>query len=137
MATITKETVEMVNKYAKKFPTMTAEELSKLCGISRSSVSNILNGLYNNLLEEHNKDSKTIKSEIPYETYKNLVSCELCIDEIFKSVRKPNDSDERLFLDYRVLSDILGRYFPDRFEQRLREVKETTCFYPYKASEEE
>lgn len=136
MATITKETVEMVNKYAKKFPTMTAEELSKLCGISRSSVSNILNGLYNNLLEEH-KDSNTIKSEIPYSTYKNLVTCELCIDEIFKCARKPNEGDERLFLDYRMLSDILERYFPDRFEQRLREVKESSCFYPYKVSEEE
>lgn len=58
MATITRETVEAVFKYKKKYPEMTMEELAVLCKTSSSSVSNIMNGVYNHLLEDTKKEEK-------------------------------------------------------------------------------
>jgi hypothetical protein len=118
MATITKENVESVIKYTKKYPNMSVTELAKLCGVSSCSVSNIRNGLYNHLLEEtkENNEAKAIPSSIPYEDYKRLVACELCVKELFTSARKTLDDTEELFVDYRILSAILKKYFPEEYE---------------------
>jgi hypothetical protein len=123
MATITKEIVEMVNKYATKFPQLNYKELSKLCGVSTSSVSCILNGMYNNLLEG-DTEAKKIKSEIPYDTYKKLVCCELAIEEMLANSMRPNNLDEdALFLSYRKYSEIIKKYFPERFDEKVKAVQ--------------
>lgn len=122
MAAITKEVVENVMKYSKKFPTMTTEELSVMCGCSRASVSNILNGMYNYLLEEGNGE-KTVKSEIPYSDYKKLVVCEIAINELIEAASKSSCDDGFLFLSYKSFSTIIERYFPEQYAKRLAEVE--------------
>lgn len=125
MATITKEIVETVIKYSNKFPQMTTDELSRLCGISRSSVCNVLNGMYNRLLEE-DADGNTVKSEIPYATYRRLVLCEIAIDEMLANALRPNTdaSDTNLFLSYRKFSEIIQKHFPERYEAKVKELQE-------------
>ena len=126
MATITRETVEAVFKYKKKYPEMTMEELAVLCKTSSSSVSNIMNGMYNHLLEDTKKEEKkgVVSSDIPYEEYKKLVACELAIDEIFgKSIISINDEDE-LFIDYKYLFGVLKRYFPEKYADRVKQLSD-------------
>lgn len=126
MATITRETVEAVFKYKKKYPEMTMEELAVLCKTSSSSVSNIMNGVYNHLLEDTKKEEKkgVVSSDIPYEEYKKLVACELAIDEIFgRSLISINDEDE-LFIDYKYLFGVLKRYFPEKYADRVKQLSD-------------
>ena len=127
MATITRETVEAVFKYKKKYPEMTMVELAVLCKTSAASTTNILNGMYNHLLEDTKKEEKkdVITSDIPYEEYKKLVTCELAIDEIFGKSTKSTTRDDELFVDYRWLSAVLKRYFPEKFAERLKPISET------------
>ena len=127
--TITKETVMAVNKYHEKYPSMTQAEIAALCKCSSASVGNILNGMYKHLLEEEKKvEDKGVKSTIPYEEYKKLVACELAIDEIFKraikSVKSENYGDDELFIDFRWLFGVLKRYFPEKYEERLKELSD-------------
>lgn len=122
MATITKEIGEQVKAYKAKFPMMTCEELGKLCGISRASANNILNGLYDETKTDN--PGKTVKSEIPYDTYKRLVLCELAIGEMMDNVLESDRDDNILSLSYRRFSEIISRYFPDEFEAKIRELQE-------------
>lgn len=130
MNTITKETVMAVNKYHEKYPGMTQAEIAALCKCSPASVGNILNGMYKHLLEEEKKvEDKGVKSFIPYEEYKELVTCELVIDEIFsrtiKSNIKQEDYADGLFIDFRWLFGVLKRYFPKRYEKKVKELWKT------------
>ena len=123
MAVITKEIVEQVKSYKAKFPTMISEDIGKLCGISRSSAQNILNGMYDSYLQD-GTSAKTVKSEIPYEDYKRLVTCELAINEMLASTLKSDSDNNILFLSYRRFSEIISRYFPDRFAEKIAELQE-------------
>ena len=123
MATITKETVEAVIKYNRKYPQMTMKELGALCGIAGSSVSNILNGMYNELLE-NNKDEnkKSIDSQIPYDEYKRLVTCELAIKEMLERTKKSQYEAKELFLDFRSFSEIIQKCFPEEYAKKIKEL---------------
>ena len=68
MATITRETVEAVFKYKKKYPEMTMVELAVLCKTSAASTTNILNGMYNHLLEDTKKEEKRMLSLLTFLT---------------------------------------------------------------------
>ena len=48
---ITKDVVEDVKQTYSKYPTMTHEDVAKMCGTSRTSVGKILAGSYDWLLE--------------------------------------------------------------------------------------
>lgn len=128
---INKEVVETVKKYSKKYPDMATEEIGKLVGISQSSVSSILRGGYDSLLliadkpkesAEAKEEKRSVKSQIPYEEYRRLVSCDIAMKEIMSCARKTLSDDEELFIDYRLLSNIIKRYLPDEYQQRVNEV---------------
>ena len=127
MATVTKEIVEAVKKYAKKYPNLTQDELSKLAGTSTGSVSNIVNGKYDYLLEEEvnaiRGAEKSIKSEIPYEAYRKLVSCELAIQELINSTKTSKVADDDcLFINYKFFDSVIRRYFPEEHAKRTSEL---------------
>lgn len=127
MAKITKEIVEAVKKYAKKYPEMPQKEVGLLVGVSDWSVSCILNGKYDFLLDDGNGDTekerkKTIKSDIPYDTYKKLVTCELAIDELINNAIKSNSGEEMLFLSAKYVDSVLKRYFPEKYEAKMKEL---------------
>ena len=115
--TITPEIIAEVKKYASKYPEMPQMEIAKLVGISQTGVSAILRGLYD---EKPNK----IESQIPYETYRRLVMCEEAINEIFRNTKTAFQEEELLLVDYRTVSSILKRFFPEEFEERLNAIKE-------------
>lgn len=119
---ITKEIVEAVNKYTRMYPSMTYEEIGRLVGASRASVGNIVNGLYEHLLKEDAEAEKTIKSDIPYDTYRRLVTCELAIDELINSAIKSNSGEVMLFLSAKYVDALLKRYFPEKYEAKMEEL---------------
>lgn len=119
---ITKEIVEAVNKYSRMYPSMTHEEIGRLVGASRASVGNIINGMYEHLLNEDAEVEKPIKSDIPYEAYKRLVACELAIDEMLDRATAFTGGDKEIFLDFRYFANIIKRYFPEEYEKKLTEV---------------
>lgn len=118
MAKITNEIIEEVKRYASKYPEMTQHEIAKLVGISHGSVNNIINGKFDS-------EQKVINSQIPYETYRKLVMCEEAVEEIFRNAKSAFGEEELLFVDYRTVSVILKRCFPEEFEEKLNEIKET------------
>ena len=120
---ITKEIVETTKRYDKKFPNMTRHELAKLVGISSASVSNIVNGMYDHILTETTTPEATVTSDIPYEQYKRLVQCELCITELLNSAVASMNAEDMLFIDYRNVNAILQKCMPEEYEQRLRELR--------------
>ena len=128
-ARITKEVVEQVKGYINKYPNMPLRDIAKLVDIGTTSVNSIRNGAYDHLLVEECEEisvpkSKTIKSEIPYETYRRLVSCELAISEIIARAKLSVSAEDTLFIDYKFLSSLLERHFPDEFKKRLEELQE-------------
>lgn len=119
---ITKEIVEATKRYDKKFPNLTRHELAKLVGISAASASNIVNGMYDYMLTETTPEA-TVTSEIPYEQYKRLVQCELCITELLNSAVASMNSEDMLFIDYRNINAVLRKFIPEEYEQRLRQLR--------------
>lgn len=49
---VSKALVESVKEAHKKYPTMTCRDIGRLCGMSGSTVSKVLNGAYDNMLNE-------------------------------------------------------------------------------------
>ena len=125
---ITREMVESVKGYAKKYPDMSQAEISRLVGTSSTSVGSICKGLYDYLLEEvaepKEEKVKTIKAEIPYETYRKLVCCELAINELLGRAKISDSEEGTLFISYKVVSSVLERYFPDEFTKIFEELQE-------------
>ena len=72
--------------------------------------------------EKHNPE--TIKSEIPYETYRRLMSCEMAINEILDRASLSISDDNVLFIDYRMVSSIIQRYLPVDFTEKLDALRE-------------
>ena len=119
---ITKEIVESVNKYTRMYPSMTYEEIGRLVGASRASVGNIVNGLYEHLLKEDAEAEKTIKSDIPYDTYRRLVACELAIDELINNAIVSNSGEVCLFVSFRYFDSVIKRYFPEEHANKIKEL---------------
>lgn len=120
---ITKEVVLTVKKYMSKYPDMTQEDLAKLVGVSPASISNIVSGRYDDLIEE-----KSVESQIPYETYRRLVMCEETVNEILRNMKSTFDESDSLFIDYHILSAIIERCLPEDYQKRVNEIKAETRY---------
>ena len=136
---ITKTIVEAVMNYKEKYPKMKQSEIALLVGIAPSSVSNILNGMYEYMLNEDKENTSEgtngIKSEIPYEEYKKLVTCELAIKELISQAKASTKEDGLLFIDYHSFSFIINNYFPEEFENRLDELSNSEGMVSYDEQE--
>ena len=145
MAKITKEIVLKVKGYAEKHPDLSQREVAALCRIGQTSVGSILRGRYDGLLiekpteehiaevgkmneeksEDHIPEVKNmVRTEIPYEEFKDLVVCKYVLGEIFANMKKSTAEDGTLFIDYKILSKILKRDVPEMFEARMKELTE-------------
>lgn len=146
MARITKEIVLKVKGYAEKHPDLSSKEIATLCGIGATSVLSIKKGNYEHLLcekvedeaedhvaevgkmdEEKSEDhipevTKMVRTEIPYEAFKELVVCKYVLGEIFANMKKSTAEDGTLFIDYKILSKILKRDVPEMYDARMKEL---------------
>ena len=143
MAKITKEIVLKVKGYAEKHPDLSQREVAALCRIGQTSVGSILRGRYDGLLiekpaedhiaevgkmdeeksEDHFPEVKNmVRTEIPYEEFKDLVVCKYVLGEIFANMKKSKAEEGTLFIDYKILSKILKRDVPEMFEARMKEL---------------
>lgn len=141
---ITKETVLEVKRYMEKYPNLSQRDISKLVGCSQASVSDINRGVHDHLLiekpdeerfaevgkmnEEKSEDhipevTKMVRTEIPYEAFKELVVCKYLIGEIFASMKLSTKEEDTLFIDYSILSKILKRDVPEMFRAKMEELK--------------
>ena len=117
MVEVTKEIIAEVKKYNEKYPDLTQADLARFLGIGQSTVSRILNGGYD--------EKPPIETQIPYEKFSKLLSCEAAINELLFVTRKANMGENVLFIDYHVFSDILKRFLPEEYEEKLEEVNNT------------
>lgn len=145
MAKITKEIVLKVKGYTEKHPDLSQREVAALCRIGQTSVGSILRGRYDDLLiekptedhvaevgkkvvaeeksEDHIPEVKNmVRTEIPYEAFKELVVCKYVLGEIFANMKKSKTEEGTLFIDYKILSKILKRDVPEMFEARMKEL---------------
>ena len=140
---ITKEIVMKVMGYAEKHPDLSQREVAALCRIGQTSVGSILRGRYDHLLiekpaeehiaevgktyeekaEDHIPEVKNmVRTEIPYEEFKDLVVCKYVIGEIFANMKKSTAEEGTLFIDYKILSKILKRDLPEMYDARIEEL---------------
>ena len=127
---ITQEIIEKTKKYLADDRNFSKIEVARLVGISEHSLQRIVQGYYDQPVEnketqvvDSNQDSKakTI-TEIPYEQLEYLIKCECFISEMFSvAVISDKDEDELYFPRHHVNS-MCDRYFPDRKAQKLREL---------------
>ena len=127
---ITPEIIEKTKKYLADDRGFSKTEVARLVGISDHSLQRIVQGYYDQPVEnketqvvDSNQDSKakTI-TEIPYEQLEYLIKCECFISEMFSvAVISDKDEDELYFPRHHV-NNMCDRYFPDRKAQKLREL---------------
>lgn len=127
---ITPEIIEKTKKYLADDRNFSKTEVARLVGISDHSLQRIVQGYYDQPVEDKetqvvdsNQDSKakTI-TEIPYEQLEYLIKCECFISEMF-SVAVTSDKDEdELYFPRHHMNNMCDRYFPDRKAQKLREL---------------
>lgn len=127
---ITPEIIEKTKKYLADDRNFSKIEVARLVGISEHSLQRIVQGYYDQPVEnketqvvDSNQDSKakTI-TEIPYEQLEYLIKCECFISEMFSiAVASDKDEDELYFPRHHV-NNMCDRYFPDRKAQKLREL---------------
>lgn len=123
---VTKETVLKVKKYKEdsKYSNLTQEELALLCGTSSTSVSRIINGEYDYLLEPVKQtNTDDVNVAIDYQTLKHLLACEYAVEKILKNSKLSTGYDGALFIDYKVVYGILKAYVPDDTNRILEELK--------------
>ena len=150
MSKITKEIVLKVKGYEKKHPDLSHREIAVLCGIGATSVGSIKKGMYDHLFlekptedceaedhvaevgkmaeekgEDHIPEVKNmVRTEIPYEAFKELVVCKYVIGEIFANMKKSTADKDALFIEYKILSKILKRDLPEMYDARMKELSE-------------
>ena len=117
MDEITREIVAEVKKYAKKYPDLAQADIAKILGVGRSTVSRILNGYYD--------EKPPIETRIPYEKFSKLLACESAIKELLFVTKKANTGEGVLFIDYHVFSDILERFLPEEYEEKMKQINNT------------
>jgi hypothetical protein len=127
---ITPEIIEKVKKYLADDRGFSKVEVARLVGISEHSLQRIVQGYYDQPVEnketqvaDSNQDSKakTI-TEIPYEQLEYLIKCECFISEMFAVAVASDKDEDELYFPRHYVNNMCDRYFPDRKAQKLREL---------------
>ena len=121
MLPINKDIVLKVKSYNDK--NLSPEEIGLLCGITPDSVSLILSGKYDYLLNEEPEinDGTTV---IPYETLKRLIACEYAVEAILKVSKLSEVNDNNLFFPSNSVYGLLRAYLPEETLARIQELQE-------------
>ena len=127
---ITPQIIEKVKKYLADDRGFSKVEVARLVGISEHSLQRIVQGYYDQPVEnketqvaDSNQDSKakTI-TEIPYEQLEYLIKSECFISEMFAIAVASDKDEDELYFPRHYVNNMCDRYFPDRKAQKLREL---------------
>lgn len=125
---ITPQIIEKVRKYLADDRGFNKIEVARLVGISEHSVQRIVQGYYDQPVEntatqavDSNQDSeaKTI-TEIPFERLEHLIKCECFIEEMFTVAILSDKDDTALYFPRGHMNNMCDRYFPDKKAEKLR-----------------
>lgn len=127
---ITPQIIEKVKKYLADDRGFSKTEVARLVGISDHSVQRIVQGYYDQPVEntetqvaDSNQDSKAKNiTEIPYEQLEYLIKCECFVSEMFSIAIASDKNEDELYFPRHYIDSMCDRYFPDRKAQRLREL---------------
>lgn len=129
---ITPQIVKKAKEYLADNRNFSKAEVARLVGISDHSLQRIVQGYYDQPVEQQNTETQAVDSnqdskarnitEIPYEQLEYLIKCECFVSELF-SVAVMSDKDEdELYFPRRYVNNMCDRYFPERKAQKLREL---------------
>lgn len=132
--TITPQIVSKVRKYLDDERGFSKAEVARLVGISDHSVQRIVQGYYDQPIEKSEatqpidlepRGNKHI-TEIPFERFEHLMKCEAFIDELFDTVVLSDKTEDEVYFPRHSTSNMLSRYFPDRFQKCLDKLHSDT-----------
>ena len=132
---ITPQIIEKVKKYLADDRGFSKVEVARLVGISEHSVQRIVQGYYDQPVE--NTETQVVDSnqnpkarnitEIPYEQLEYLIKCECFISEMFSIAITSDKAEDELYFPRHYINNMCDRYFPDRKAQKLRELYDTNA----------
>ena len=133
---ITPQIVDKTKKYLNDPRNFSKTEVMRLMGISEHSLRKIVQGHYDQVVEEsqvsdsslsHQGDKPKNITEIPFERLEHLLKCEMFVEELFSvSVLSDKDEDE-LYFPRRYTFNMCTRYFPEPTQQRVEELHDTNA----------
>jgi len=138
-----KEVIKLNRKYTRITPAIVAKtkryladdrgfskaEVARLMGIGINSVNRIVQGHYDQPVEEVEEtqavDSEprgSTVTEIPYEKVEYLMKCEMFVDELFSIAILSDKGEDELYFPRHRVSNMCERYFPDKTRQALNTI---------------
>lgn len=121
-----RELTDTVKQYLLDPRHFTHDEIARLTGVSKTTVSRVNAGEYDHLLDPSSVGDSEISgniTQIPYEELKNLIKCEQFITELFAMAVASDRDDDELYFPRHPLSAALKRYFPDAYAAKLDTVR--------------
>lgn len=129
---ITPQIIEKVKKYLADDRGFSKVEVARLVGISDHSLTRIVQGYYDQPVEQQNTETQVADSnqdskarnitEIPYEQLEYLIKCECFVSEMFSIAIASDKDEDELYFPRHYINNMCDRYFPERKAQRLREI---------------
>lgn len=127
---ITPQIIEKVRKYLADDRGFSKIEVARLVGISEHSVQRIVQGYYDQPVEQQNTETQAVDSnqdseaktitEIPFERLEHLIKCECFIEEMFTVAMLSDKDDTALYFPRGHMNNMCDRYFPDKKAEKLR-----------------
>lgn len=124
-----RELTDTVKQYLLDPRHFTHDEIARLTGVSKTTVSRVNAGEYDHLLDPSSVGDSEISgniTQIPYEELKNLIKCEQCIAELFAMAVASDRDDDELYFPRHYINATLKRYFPDTYAAKLDTVRVDT-----------
>lgn len=124
-----RELTDTIKQYLLDPRHFTHDEIARLTGVSKTTVSRVNAGEYDHLLDPDSVGDSEISgniTQIPYEELKNLIKCEQFIEELFEMAVASDKDDDELYFPRHRLSAALKRYFPDTYTAKLDTVRVDT-----------
>lgn len=126
---ITPDIVAKTKRYLEDDRKFSKAEVARLVGIGINSVNKIIQGYYDQPVEERKAtqvaDSEhpvMVNTEFPYQRIEYLVKCEMFIDELFDLAIKSDKAEDELYFPRHYLHNMCERYFPERTQEKLKDL---------------
>ena len=110
-------------------------EICRLVGISEHSLKRIIQGYYDQPVEEPpvtqqidsspSPDGKTY-TEIPFDELDTMMRCKMFVEELFEIAIISDKAENELYFPRHQLANMCNRYFPKDVEETLRNLRYDT-----------